>query len=93
LILMHVLCCSAEFLSRRKDTVRAESNGFKVSFGSGNMQKIDQSQQITVDQEIAKIFIPKMGFLGYLHIPPKIFPMFQLSGLSQQDSKKFAEVR
>jgi hypothetical protein len=57
------------------------------------MQNMYHSWQITADSKDSKILIPKMAILGYLQIPPKDFPMFQFSGFSKPDSKKFAEIR
>jgi hypothetical protein len=97
LILCTYSAAQLNFCQEEKILVRAESNGFKVSFWSAVCKTFISRGRLLLIRKIKKILIPKMGFLGYLPYSPifplNVFPRFQLSGFSQQDSKKFAEVR
>jgi hypothetical protein len=60
-------------------------------YGSIRLETCTRSVRL-LPIEIWKILIPKMGFLGYLQIPPRFAPSVPAFLVLQvKDSKKFAK--
>jgi hypothetical protein len=56
-------------------------------YGSIRLETCTRSVRL-LPIEIWKILIPKMGFLGYLQIPPRFLPVFQAFRVLQAKDNK-----